>query len=288
MYRRGTMWLVLISATLAHAQAPDARYELVRAEPRQGNVEVFDRATGRLFVLEGRLARCVDTAAGTLIERPVTHTRAERSASTPEWPAHEDGVAGRFLELGTNPNPTTFDTHTGRLYVIVLEGPTREQLVFDAPAARVTETPLAVRQPERPQPRPRPPATSEGPSPRELARRERRVVVFMKNLTSAQENFHRNDLEQDGVNDYGTFDELVAAGVLELDPELGYALEIHLSETNPRFMWMAVARPLEPGVTGTRYYAINHVGSLVASLDPERLTINPDCEITYDDVEFPR
>jgi hypothetical protein len=108
---------------------------------------------------------------------------------------------------------------------------------------------------------------------------EARVVDALRQLETAEAAFLERDADGDGVRDYGSLDELVAAKLV--DPALarapwcGYALEVRPSPLEPGARWAAVARPY-PAREGARSFFVNHAGVIHHSSLP--LTISADCE----------
>ncbi len=102
---------------------------------------------------------------------------------------------------------------------------------------------------------------------------EAAAIGALKTLTTAQTLFREADKDGNGVLDYAP--DLAALGRVDLiDATLaggekhGYRFELCRSDQEPEFLWMAVASPLEPGASGTRCFAINHLGMIYVSEQP--------------------
>lgn len=99
---------------------------------------------------------------------------------------------------------------------------------------------------------------------RELELRENEAMALgaLKALATAQTLFREQDAEHDQVFDYGELGELSDAGmidrVLGCGSKQGYLFEAGPSPETREFLWMATAAPAQPGVTGERYFAVNH------------------------------
>lgn len=90
------------------------------------------------------------------------------------------------------------------------------------------------------------------------------AIGDLKAIGTAQARFRAEDLEGDGKLDYGTLEELAAAGLLDealaSGTKRGYTFSVHVPAATPEYLWMAVANPVEVGETGERHFATNHEG----------------------------
>jgi hypothetical protein len=110
---------------------------------------------------------------------------------------------------------------------------------------------------------------------------ETAAIGALKSFATAQALFRECDKEQDGVCDYGTLDELIAAGLVSEDfadqVHFGYVFTVQPSQSTPEFLWAAKASPVEPGVTGTRHFMTNHEG-VTAFREGEAFLLTDDCQ----------
>ncbi|MCO5168810.1 MAG: hypothetical protein M9894_20920 [Planctomycetes bacterium] len=105
----------------------------------------------------------------------------------------------------------------------------------------------------------------------------RRAVTALTRIAEAQ-SVLRLDRDGDGVMEFGTLEDLRAAGLItddDLPP--GYAVEVRPSPARPQYRWIAVATPLTPGETGDRTYVVNHAGTVWALDGP--VAVDDDCAI---------
>ena len=90
------------------------------------------------------------------------------------------------------------------------------------------------------------------------------AIGDLKRIGTAQSLFREGDLEGDGKLDYGTLEELAAAGLLDealaSGTKRGYTFSVFVPSATPEFLWMAVANPVEVGATGDRHFATNQQG----------------------------
>ena len=90
------------------------------------------------------------------------------------------------------------------------------------------------------------------------------AIGALRTITAAQSLFREGDKDEDGVLDYGNLRELSEAQLIDLllgsGKKQGYRFAVYPSSTTPEFLWFATAAPLEPGVTGERYFCTNHAG----------------------------
>lgn len=101
------------------------------------------------------------------------------------------------------------------------------------------------------------------PSYSNVDRKRRNEVVAAARLEEwcdAQRAFRDEDREQDGVVDYATLEELVAAGLLDhaAPTRNGYVFESTL--TPDRADWSATAAPVHSRVTGDRCFFVDSTG----------------------------
>jgi hypothetical protein len=93
---------------------------------------------------------------------------------------------------------------------------------------------------------------------------EARAIGALKTFNTSQTLFREGDKEGDGTLDYATLDELSNAslvdGVLGSGVKEGYRFEVRASPTTSEFLWFAVANPVDPGVTGDRFFCTNEGG----------------------------
>jgi hypothetical protein len=93
-------------------------------------------------------------------------------------------------------------------------------------------------------------------------------------LHEAQARFRDGDLDGDGLDDFGTLEELVATGVvggevLKGDFVDGYMIDLTTGAGSPEPTWMAVASPALPGKTGELYFVITQVGVVYEHDQPQ-------------------
>jgi hypothetical protein len=98
---------------------------------------------------------------------------------------------------------------------------------------------------------------------------EDQAVAALYDIALAQRTFKLTDAEGDRFADYAKdFAELqkVRDGLGE--EAHGYRFRLHRSETAPSLQWLVTAAPIEPGVTGSRYFAIDSSGVVAEAETP--------------------
>jgi hypothetical protein len=90
----------------------------------------------------------------------------------------------------------------------------------------------------------------------------------VRDLKSAQSRFREGDGEADGNFDYGTLEELGAAGLINESLAKGkwgnYTYEVIVSPEVPEFVWIGAANPVSGNTTGSGYEAVTVIfGSLI-------------------------
>lgn len=95
---------------------------------------------------------------------------------------------------------------------------------------------------------------------------EEAAVEALRALAAAQRRFHDEDLEGDGLADYGDLAELAAVGLIDADlasgVRQGYTFQAAPAATARTERWSAVASPLVDGRTGRRHLAVDHRGTV--------------------------
>jgi hypothetical protein len=125
------------------------------------------------------------------------------------------------------------------------------------------------------------PATPQATGPRKRTN-EKRAIGIMKTLGSCQSLFREGDKDANGELDYAdSIKALVKTNLLADDladgESHGYTFVVNRSAKTPQFLWMAVAAPTKPGISGDRYFATNHAGVVYHSLKP--IPLVDDCAI---------
>lgn len=112
---------------------------------------------------------------------------------------------------------------------------------------------------------------------------ERAAVAALKTLETAQALFREADKDGNSELDYAA--DLAALGACDLIDSVlasgtkqGYRFSLVRSKKAPEFLWMAVASPVEPGISGSKHFAINHEG--VVHQSDTAFQTNDDCKIT--------
>lgn len=110
-----------------------------------------------------------------------------------------------------------------------------------------------------------------------------RMAAILQKIAADQETFRAGDQEHDGVQDYGTLDELIAADLLipayGNGETMGYAFQVLVSPSAPTERWMAVANPVS-WVAPAPAMVINQEGVLYTV--PGEVNLNPECAIPAD------
>jgi hypothetical protein len=109
-------------------------------------------------------------------------------------------------------------------------------------------------------------------------------IGALKTIQTSQALFREGDKDEDGKLDYATLEELsnttLIDGVLGTGRKQGYLFQVRPSPLTPEFMWMAVARPIEPGETGDRYFVTNQAGVIYyTGTQGDAFELNDACEI---------
>lgn len=115
---------------------------------------------------------------------------------------------------------------------------------------------------------------------------EARAIGNLRTICTAQVLFREGDKDEDGSLDYaGSLVELSAPGlvdsVLGSGVQQGYTFQVVVAPATPELLWMAVASPVSPGVTGHRYFATNQAGIVYYSKTTP-FSITADCSIPQD------
>lgn len=96
---------------------------------------------------------------------------------------------------------------------------------------------------------------------------ERAAVGALKTIAVAEAIFREGDKDNNGALDYGTLSQLektqLIDSVLGSGTRKGYLFQVAPSRTTSEFLWFAVASPIEPGVSGDRYFCTNQAGVIV-------------------------
>lgn len=106
----------------------------------------------------------------------------------------------------------------------------------------------------------------------------------LQTIIKAQERFRAEDLDRDGVQDYGTLMELSQAGLIDSalgsGEKYGYRFEVAPSSpTSPEFFWMAVANPMHPEIDD-RSFATTHEGHI--GYRRGTIMLNQSCKLPED------
>jgi hypothetical protein len=109
-------------------------------------------------------------------------------------------------------------------------------------------------------------------------------IGALKTINTSQTLFREGDKEGDGALDYGTLEELsnttLIDAVLGSGRKQGYVFQVRPSPQTPDFLWMAVANPEEPTVSGDRYFVTNQAGIIYyTGLQGHAFELNDACEI---------
>lgn len=99
---------------------------------------------------------------------------------------------------------------------------------------------------------------------RKLSSGDSAPIGALKTIGTSQSLFREGDKDRDGVLDYGTLTELaqqdLVDSVLGAGTKQGYTFLAAPSPLTPEFLWFAIANPVQPGVTGDRYFLTTHEG----------------------------
>jgi len=189
----------------AHAQrsaAPLGRYSLARFDARAGEVEVVDRATGRIFALSLDRKECVmvDPLQGAIVTRELIEEEVKTSGgAAPAWPVRDDQTGLRFT-LYSDPRgllnggaPAMFDIQTGRLLWLRSAG---QLSVVDAVEGKRTLRTLRAKD-----------AIGLVARSRSLRHQELARAALLR-IAAAQNAYHQR------ANRFGTLEDLVGAKLL--------------------------------------------------------------------------
>ncbi|MEZ0230425.1 MAG: type II secretion system protein [Planctomycetota bacterium] len=93
---------------------------------------------------------------------------------------------------------------------------------------------------------------------------EASAIESLHAIAKGQTSFREGDRERDGLLDFGMLSELAFTQdierVLGTGTKHGYLFEATRSFEAGEFLWFATARPISPGYSGDRFFAINHDG----------------------------
>jgi hypothetical protein len=255
---------------------PNHRFSLLNL--RGEGPRILDRATGRIYLvdlrqgLEGVIISCLDAEAATFAGKKTTFTRQPEAAATGEipWPtrAHTEWHA-HFQAIEAGGDLIVFDGDTGRLHVFEsLESVT----TIDPIEATVEERPLRATE-----------LAGRVAGSARMQGNEAAAIGALKTLNTSQTLFREGDKDRDDMLDYARSlkelgDTSLIDAVLASGTKQGYVFETSAAPETPEFLWMATARPVEPGKTGTRYFVTNHAGVIYYGTE-RPFGISADCEI---------
>lgn len=100
---------------------------------------------------------------------------------------------------------------------------------------------------------------------------ETSAIGALKTISTAQTLHREGDKDGDGVFDYAaSLQELGQSNLIDAalasGTKRGFVFETH-NGPQVEFEWFATADPIEPGVTGQRFYYVDHTGVLYYSLE---------------------
>jgi len=109
------------------------------------------------------------------------------------------------------------------------------------------------------------------------------AVAALKVIQSEQTFYREKDLDQNGLNDYGTLNQLSTAGVLDAilgtGSKQGYRFQAGPSTITSENLWFALANPAIPGSTGDRYFMTNHTGVIYFTSGVAPALNTTDCKM---------
>lgn len=108
---------------------------------------------------------------------------------------------------------------------------------------------------------------------------ESAAIGALKTISTAQTLFREGDKDGDQVLDFGTLQELSDATLIDMilgsGIKQGYVFDAAPASATPELLWMAVANPAAPGLTGDRYFVVNQDG-LIHDSTTAPFVITPD------------
>lgn len=232
--------------------APTGRYALARFDARVGEVEVVDRATGRVFALSLSRKECamVDPLQGTIVTRKLVEEEVKTSGgAAPAWPVR-DGQTGLRFTLYSDPRgflnggaPAVFDVQTGRLLWLRSAG---QLSVVDAVEGKRTLRTLAAKDGVGLVTR------SQGLRHQELAR------AALLRIAAAQNAYHQR------AQRFGTLEDLVGAKLLAPEEARceGYRIWSAPAKGREGQQFLACANST---TKGSPAYALTEAGQLYVS-----------------------
>ncbi|HBP20634.1 MAG TPA: hypothetical protein DEA08_22950 [Planctomycetes bacterium] len=239
----------------AHGGRPGAsgRYTLARFDARAGEVEVADRATGRIFALSLGRKECamVDPLQGTIVTQALVEEEVKTSGgAAPAWPVRDDQSGERFT-LYSDPSghllsggaPAVFDAQTGRLHWLRSAG---QLTVLDAVEGKRTLRTLRATD-----------AVGLVARNRALRLRDQARVALLR-IAAAQSVYHQR------AQRFGTLEDLLQAKLLspaEVSCE-GYRLWSAPAKEREAQQFLACANPTSKGGPA---YALTEAGQLYVS-----------------------
>jgi len=97
------------------------------------------------------------------------------------------------------------------------------------------------------------------------------AIGALKTVNTAQALFREGDKDGDGVFDYGTLSDLGATNLIDAKlaagEKGGYRFEVCVGSEAPEFLWMMVAKPIDPN-SGAPCFATNQAGVIFESSTP--------------------
>jgi hypothetical protein len=122
---------------------------------------------------------------------------------------------------------------------------------------------------------------------REFDRRSRAMhdewaaVGSLKTIGTSETIFREGDKDNNNCLDYGSLAQLqktmLIDAILGSGTKEGYLFQAAASASTSEFIWFAIATPVEPGVTGDRYFCVNQTGVLFYTTEGSFVLNTTDC-----------
>jgi hypothetical protein len=115
-------------------------------------------------------------------------------------------------------------------------------------------------------------------------RNERRAIAALKTIATVESIFREGDKDGNGALDYASLAQLgqtqLIDAVLASGTKDGYVFQVSASVSTSEFLWFAVVSPLKPGVTGDRYFEMNHSAVIFFTTAASFALNTTDCNMT--------
>jgi hypothetical protein len=112
---------------------------------------------------------------------------------------------------------------------------------------------------------------------------ERFAIGALKTIATSEAIFREGDKDKNDYLDYGSLAQLektmLIDSILGSGTKQGYLFQAAPSASTSEFLWFAIASPVEPGVTGDRYFCTNQACVIFYTTEGSFTVNTTDCAI---------